>query len=122
MSPPRWRKMTWVLVIWCAVMAIWIIGAIVSADPAGNCADPGVLSRETCEDASNTGTGIGVVVLWFVWFFGFVALSLIWFMTRRRGRSCPVCGENIKKGLTACPSCGHDFAAAASVTSARPTD
>ena len=23
---PRWRKMTWVLLIWTAIFAVWIIG------------------------------------------------------------------------------------------------
>jgi hypothetical protein len=93
-------------------MAIFIIGGIVAADPASNCTDPGYLSQETCEDASNAGTGIGVVVLWFIWFFVFIALSLIWFMSRPKGRDCPACGGNVKEGHTACPSCGFDFAAA----------
>ncbi|MGH2981676.1 MAG: zinc ribbon domain-containing protein [Solirubrobacterales bacterium] len=39
-------------------------------------------------------------------------------MTRPRGRDCPSCGENVKKGQTACPDCGYDFAAAA--TRVRP--
>jgi hypothetical protein len=94
-------------------MALWIIGGIVSADPAGNCLHQAYISKQTCEDASNAGTGIGVIALWFVWFFGFIVLSLIWFMTRPRGRMCPACGERVKTGRTVCPSCGHDFVAAA---------
>jgi hypothetical protein len=110
---PHWRKMTWAVVIWCVVMAIWIVAAIAGADSASNCADPGSISRATCEDVSDAGTGIGVVLLWFVWFFGFIPLSLIWFMTRPKGRECLACGERVKRGLTACPSCQYDFAAAA---------
>lgn len=79
---PHWRKMSWVVIIWCVVMGIWIISAIGTSDPSGNCVHPGAISKQTCEDASNAGTGIGVVVLWFIWFFGFIPLSLIWFMTR----------------------------------------
>lgn len=103
--------MTWVVIVWCVVMAFWIIGGITSADPASNCA--GEAYRDACETGSSAGTGLGIVVLWFVWFFGFIALSLIWFMTRPKGRTCPACGEKVKKGLTTCPGCGHDFAAAA---------
>jgi hypothetical protein len=76
-------------------MGIWIIAAIAGADPSGNCADPGALSRESCEDASNAGTGIGVVVLWFVWFFGFIPLSLIWFMTRPKEKAAE--GESLER-------------------------
>jgi lysylphosphatidylglycerol synthetase-like protein (DUF2156 family) len=112
MRLPRWRKMTWVIVVWCVVMALWIVGGIVSADSASNCTEPSAISRSTCEDASDVGTGLGVIALWFVWFFGFIALSLIWFMTRPKGRTCPACGEKVARGLTACRGCGHDFAAA----------
>jgi len=44
-----------------------------------------------------------------LWFFGFIVLSLIWFMTRRKGRTCPHCGEDVKKGRTTCKNCGYDF-------------
>lgn len=27
-------------------------------------------------------------------------------------RTCPVCGSPVKRGLTTCPTCQHDFAAA----------
>jgi lysylphosphatidylglycerol synthetase-like protein (DUF2156 family) len=102
--------MTWVVIVWCVVMAVWIIGAIASADPHQQCAHD--VYRSACEAGSNAGTGIGVVALWFVWFFGFLILSLIWFMSRPKGRTCPACGENVKRGKTACPSCDYDFAAA----------
>ncbi|HEY8083433.1 MAG TPA: hypothetical protein VIE64_07775 [Solirubrobacterales bacterium] len=92
-------------------MAIWIISGLAAADSASNCA--GEAYREACEAGSDVGTGIGVIALWFVWFFGFIALSLIWFMTRPKDRECPTCGERVKKGLTACPACNHDFAATA---------
>jgi hypothetical protein len=29
-----------------------------------------------------------------------------------RKRMCPVCGSPVKRGLTTCPTCQHDFAAA----------
>jgi len=111
MRLPQWRKMTWVIVVWCVLMAAWIVGAIVSADPGSNCAHE--TYRGACEAGSSAGTGIGVVVLWFIWFFGFIVLSLIWFMSRPKGRTCPICGEKVEKGLTACEACGHDFAAVA---------
>jgi hypothetical protein len=112
---PHWRKMTWVLIIWSAIFAIWIIGGIVSADNAAECAreSHAYLSQSACEDARDAGTGIGVALVFFLWFLGFVVLSLVWFMTRPRGRECPACGERVKKGRTECPSCGHDFAATA---------
>ena len=103
---PHWRKMTWVLIGWSVLIMIWAIGGGSST----NCGSkPSQLQREACE----SGTGIGVAVVLLFGFLGFVFLSLIWFMTRPKGRTCPACGENVKKGQTTCPECSHDFAAAA---------
>jgi hypothetical protein len=103
---PRWRKATWALIIWCALILIWAI-----AGAAGNdCANEATkLNQDACE----AGTGIGVLVILFIGFFGFVFFSLIWMMSRPRRRQCPACGEDVKKGRTRCPSCGFDFAAQA---------
>jgi hypothetical protein len=108
MPRPHWRKMTWVLILWSAFILIWAI-----AGGASN--DCGSEATKLNQNACDTGTGIGVAIILFLGFIGFVFFSLIWFMTRPRGRDCPACGEKVKKGLTACPDCGHDFAAAASV-------
>jgi hypothetical protein len=43
-------------------------------------------------------------------FMGFVVLSLIWLMSRPKVRTCPICGNDVNKGVTLCGSCGHDFA------------
>ena len=51
----RWRKMTWVLVLWTVLMAIWIGGA-----------------------------AIGVKLLLVVWMLGFFVLALIWLKSRLR--------------------------------------
>lgn len=114
MNPMRWRKMTWVLNIWNAVFLIWLVVGV-SDRPSEDCAnDPdvlnGVISKSACEDASDVGTGIGVVLILFLWFLGFIVLALAWLMTRPRHRQCPVCGNDVKKNRTACKSCGYDFA------------
>lgn len=106
---PRWRKMTWAIWIVNALFLIWIIAGI-SSRPSTDCA-PG---DELCVNARDAGTGIGVALIILLWFFVFVVMAIIWFMTRRRNRTCPVCGEDVKKGLTKCKTCGHDFAALAS--------
>lgn len=79
---PHWRKMTWALIIWSALMALWIIAALGQADPAGSCVHHAYLSKQSCEEASSAGTGIGVGILIFLWFLVFVPLSLVWLMTR----------------------------------------
>ncbi len=97
---PHWRKMTWVLIVWSALILWWAIGGAAS----NKCA------HQQYQSACQAGTGIGVALVLFLGFIGFVFFSLIWFMSRPKGRDCPVCGEKVKKGLTVCPGCGHDFA------------
>lgn len=104
---PRWRKMTWVLIVWSALILLWAIGGAAGNDCGSEATQ---LGRESCE----AGTGIGVALILLIGFFGFVFFSLIWFMSRPKGRECPVCGQHIKLGLTTCPSCRYDFAVAAS--------
>jgi hypothetical protein len=122
---PRWRKMTWVLNVWNALFLVWIIAGIASR-PSKNCAtDPdvlkGIISKQTCEAASDVGTGIGVTALIVLWFVGFIILSLVWLMSRPKHRLCPACGEDVKKGRTTCKKCGFNLANAASVVASKPT-
>ena len=97
-----WRKMTLVLILFTLLMAAWAIAG-------GSATDCGNITDEAERIGCEAGTGIGVVLLFFVWFIGFIILSVIWFMTRPKGRNCPRCGENVKKGRMECPSCGFDF-------------
>jgi hypothetical protein len=108
---PHWRKMTWAILIFTALMAIWAIAGAGSADNHAYCLrHHGVLTVQECEDARNTGTGIGVFLLFLLWMTGFIILSIIWFMTRPRGvRTCPTCGSDVKKGRFVCGNCGYDF-------------
>lgn len=108
---PKWRKSTWAIVIWTTLIIIWVIGAGGSADCASQTGD-GLLSDSDAQTACAAGTGLGILFILLVGFFGFVFLSLIWIMTRSKARPCPVCGNDVKKGITVCGSCGHDFAAA----------
>lgn len=107
MKRPHWRKMTWVLIIWCAIILIWAIAG--GSNAASTC-------HGTYSQACQAGTGIGVAIILLIGFIGFVFFSLIWFMTRPRGRECPACGNLVKRGHTACPTCGHDFARSAQGT------
>jgi len=79
-----WRKMTWALIGWSALILTWAIAGGASNDARGYCeAHPSqYLSQHACEQARNVGTGIGVAAILFVGFLGFVVLSLVWFMTR----------------------------------------
>jgi hypothetical protein len=126
---PRWRKMTWVFMIVNALFLIWVIAGV-SSRPSEDCAtDPdvlaGTISKSTCEAASDVGTGIGVALIFVLWFFVFIVLSLIWFMTRPSGpsksekkaalaaaqehastyRECPHCKEQMRRDASMCPHC-----------------
>jgi hypothetical protein len=105
MPRPHWRPMTWVIFVWCALIVVWAIAGGSSA--SNQCA------QSAYQNACNAGAGIGVALILFIGFIGFVFLSLIWFMTGRGRRDCPACGRGVKRGKTVCPACGHDFAASA---------
>jgi predicted nucleic acid-binding Zn ribbon protein len=105
---PRWRKMTWVVILWCALILVWAIAG--ASHHAASCTNKELLSAKSCEEAVNVGKGIGVAIVLFIGFIGFVFFSLIWFMTRPKKRDCPACGYSVKKGITVCSNCKYDFA------------
>src|SRR5450759_3026051 len=109
---PHWRKATWAVVIWTVLMAFWMIAGS-QQTPDKTCAGETGSALELCQSAYHVGTGIGVTLLFVLWFIGFVVLSLVWLMSRPQRRLCPVCGEQVKKGLAVCPKCGYNFAGAA---------
>jgi hypothetical protein len=104
---PRWRKMTWAIWVWNVLFLIWIIAAV--SDRASEDCPP---ADDLCVGASDVGTGIGVALIFVLWFIGFIVLALAWMMSRPKHRQCPRCGHDVKKGETVCKNCGHDFMAA----------
>lgn len=121
MNPLQWRKMTWLILVFSALMVAWAY----SSTRTETCSEYAIGSpdREWCEAGATIGTGIGLGLLFCIWFVGFIVLSIIWFMARgganRAQRLCPVCGTQTKPGETVCRKCGHDYALAA--TMQRPT-
>jgi hypothetical protein len=67
--------MTWAIVIWTVLMGIWIVagGSAAASTPA---------SSEAEQVGVAIGTGIGVTLLFMLWFVGFIILSTVWFMSR----------------------------------------
>lgn len=108
---PRWRKMTWVVVLWCVGMAIVTLAVSGHAHEAVHCSP--YTPQSICEGAQDTNAGISFVLLFVIWIWGFIATGIAWILTRPKGRVCPACGERAKRGQTQCRACGHDFAAAA---------
>lgn len=107
----RWRPFTWVLIAFNLIMLIWLVGGLASGgDPcAGEVGD----ALEACRAGAAIGTGIGVALILTIWIVVGFILGMIWLVTGRGQRHCPVCGNRVKKGLTVCPACGHDFRQAA---------
>jgi hypothetical protein len=75
MRLPRWRKATWALVIWTGLIALWLVAGLsaVGNTPAGT---------EAEQAGRAIGAGIGVTLILFIWFIGFIVLGLIWLMSR----------------------------------------
>ncbi len=106
MNPLKWRKMSWLIIVFTAVMAIWIVSAVASETGC----PPDVANCAAYQVGADIGTGVAVTLLFVIWLIGFFVLAVIWFMTRGRHRLCPVCGSDVKKGRTTCKKCGYDFA------------
>ena len=111
---PHWRKMTWVVLGFNVLMVIWIVAGAASATHNPQCAHTAVLGAKACQNAANAGAGIGVGLLIGLWAFGDVILGVLWMVTR--GRSCPACGRGVRRGVTSCSKCGHDFRGAIAAT------
>jgi hypothetical protein len=91
--------MTWFLLIEQAIFLFWIIGGSVDGanTAAKDCATEagrGVLSQQTCLDASHAGTAIGVGLIIVLWFMATVVTLLVWMVTRRRKVEVVVVNES----------------------------
>jgi hypothetical protein len=69
--------MTWAILIFTALMLVWVISGANAAGqvPVANDAEAAGVA---------IGTGLAVTFLFFIWFVGFIVLSIVWFMTRAR--------------------------------------
>ena len=76
------RKFTWFFLAVQVLFLIWVIAGIASG--SGQPSDCGGLDAQTCNDASDTGTAIGVFLVVGLWAFFDVILGIIWLVTRKR--------------------------------------
>jgi len=67
------------------------------------------------EGGGDTAVGLYIFMCLIVWAVLNVVLYVLYRVTGGKKRECPACGENVKKGLTICPSCTYDFFKNASV-------
>ena len=94
--------MTWVILIFNVIMVILLIVSLTIRTK--NCNG---LTTGECSGVSDVAHSAVAGVLIVLWVLGDIILSVLWLVTR--GRSCPVCGRSVKRGLLACKGCGHDF-------------
>jgi hypothetical protein len=109
------RKASWALIIWTGLMGLWAATGLSSTNDACS-SDRNVY----CEAGATIGRGLGLTFLALVWFVGFLILGVIWLATRPQRRLCPVCGNQVKKGVVVCSRCGFDFRAANGMPPAPP--
>ena len=71
----HWRKWTWALLAWTALMGVWLIAS--ASATATSCPATG----GAVDDCSGY-VGIAVGVILFIWLAGAAPLSIIWYATR----------------------------------------
>ena len=107
---PGWRKLTWVILVFNALMLIWLVAGV--GGVADNCEGEVGSALEACEAGTAVGAGLGAAFIIFLWVAGNVILGVIWLVTRKTAqpeRACPVCGTTVPVGDVACSSCGYDY-------------
>src|SRR5687768_16986900 len=77
---PHWRKATWAIAIFTALMGIWIVTGI--SNVSNNCAGEVGQALQACQAGTAIGGGIAVTMIVIVWFVGFIVLGLLWLMSR----------------------------------------
>lgn len=101
---PGRRKMHIAMVVWGAIVAIWVVAGIASSsEECSNQAD------QLSSDACAAGAGIGVALVLFLGIVVMGLLALVSLATRPSLRACPRCGSKVKNGFMQCWSCGFDF-------------
>ncbi len=64
-------------------------------------------------NGDDTANGIAIMVIFFFLAILNTFLYVLYRVTGTKKRSCPACGQTVKKGLTVCPLCNFDFMKAA---------
>ena len=108
MNPLKWRKMSWLILVFSGIMLALLVTSLSASDP--DC-PPNIANCDAYNAGADVGQGLATVLIFVVWLIGFLVLAVIWFMTRPRHRTCPRCGNDVKKGRTTCKKCDFDFSA-----------
>lgn len=74
--------MSWAILIWTALFLVWGVGGASSI--SNNCAGLTGNDLAACRAGTAIGGGLGLSIIFMLWFIGFVVLAIIWFATRPR--------------------------------------
>ncbi len=66
-SKPRKKKRRIFLWVFLAVQVLFVVWIVAGLSSGGDGTDCGTLSQQACNDASDVGTGIGVVLIVVAW-------------------------------------------------------
>jgi hypothetical protein len=106
--------MTWLIVIVNILFVVWIVGG--ANEAASNCDGLRGSELDACQAGTAIGASIGIGMILVLWVLVDIILGILWLVTNRGQRDCPVCGKNVKRGQTVCKNCGYDYG-----TGQRPT-
>ena len=80
---PKWRKATWALATWNVLMILWLATAVGGVNPL-SCAGETGAALAVCEAGVDIGLSLGSSFVLIVWMIGFIALGLVWLVSRPR--------------------------------------
>ncbi|WP_411104171.1 hypothetical protein [Streptomyces sp. cmx-4-9] len=84
---PHWRLLTWVVLLFNAVMLLWLVVGLAGASDAGEeCRDETADLSEACRLGNDIGTALGAGLIIFLWMAGAVILGVVWLVTNSRKR------------------------------------
>lgn len=101
------RPLSW-FIIFVNLLFLWSIFSGVGAT-ADSCAGLSGDSLTSCEAGTALGTGLGIFMILVLWAVVDIILLVIFLVTNKKQRTCPVCARRVKVGVTKCSGCGHDF-------------
>jgi hypothetical protein len=80
----QWRKATWALIIWNALMILWLASAL---QGEFSCVKETGAARSVCDAGASIGMSLGASLVGVVWFAGFITIGLIWLVSRPKSLS-----------------------------------
>jgi len=101
------RPLSWIIILINILFLYATISAV--SDTAKSCEGLTGDELDLCQAGTAIGAGIGFGIVLFFWVLIDLILLIIWLVTNKNQRECPKCGRKIKRGLTVCPKCGHQF-------------